>query len=158
MSEEFGEFRDTLVRSLREGEFTAAVLWGAFASSLVAMGEYGLTAPTGHVEITYSMFAAGIVAGGLFRGDRSSATKAGAYAAAIPVLVLGPIVQLVLLANGTISGSLGWLLVTNAFLLLVALPIVVLFTAVIGGVTALLTHWGVETAFDRSLADQDPGA
>lgn len=157
-SEEYEEFRETLLTSLTEGGFTAAVCWGALASGLVAIVEYGLTAPSGHVEISYSMFVAGIVAAVIFGGSRDVATKAGAYAAGIPVLVLGPISQVLLVGNGTIGGSVEWLLVANAFLLVVALPIVTLFSAVVGGITAHVTHWAIEKAFDRDAPDPDPGA
>lgn len=145
MSDDLAAFRDALLSSFTDGEFTASVLWGALASGLAAIAEYNLTAMTGNtIEIQYSMLVGGMVAGCIYAGPRDSAARAGALASGIPVLLLGPLAFIFMIASGTLGTSVGWLLVASAFLFLMVLPIIVGFGMLGGAVFAFLTHWVLE--------------
>lgn len=84
-----------IVRSLRNGEFAAAILWGTLVGCFAVILEYNISSLiTGENSVRYGMFVGGIVAGTLYADSWRAAAKAGSYAGALPAIVLGPIAYL----------------------------------------------------------------
>lgn len=91
--------RAEIGRSIRSGRFGPAVLWGALVGCFVAILEYNLTGM--HSEtyaVRYAMTVGGGVTGVLYGRARSwrAAARAGGYAGAVPIAVLGPLAYLFL--------------------------------------------------------------
>lgn len=161
MADDLDELRDAIVGSLFSGAFPSAVLWGALVGGVLAIVEYNLsTAGGGGAEVGNYAIAAGVVAAVLYCGDRRGAQRAGAFAAGLPTLVLGPLSYLLLIAEGAVfTAGLEWFLLASAFLLVVVVPIVVGFSMLFGAISAHVAHWTLDELFGwKPEEDEEPSA
>ncbi|WP_248516092.1 DUF5518 domain-containing protein [Salinarchaeum laminariae] len=153
MSSDVAEFRNALASSLTDGTFTAAVLWGALVGSILTIVEYNLIVGSGGpIQIRYSMFGSGAVAGALYAGPRTSAAKAGALAGSIPVVVLGPIAFVLLFVidglptlNWHLDGLIPLFVLTASFFAVTGM--------VSGAVAAYAVSWVREQFADPQTTD-----
>lgn len=138
--------------SLTSGEFAAAVLWGALASGLLAIVEYNLTtiaSGSGSATVSYAPLVGGVVAGLLYAGSREYARSAGAYAAAVPTLVLSTMLLGIFLFEAGATPQGPPVVVLFAFGALIALPAATAIAAIFGFVSAHVSHWAVEAVVGR---------
>lgn len=152
MTAEQSSLRTDVRESLASGEFSAAVLWGALASGLLAIVEYNLTtfaSESGSATVSYAPLLGGVVAGLLYAGSRKRARTAGAYASAIPTLVLSATLLGFFLFEAGANEQGPAVVVLFAFGTVIALPAVTAIAAVFGFVSAHVSHWAIEAVFGR---------
>lgn len=102
MTHQRSSLRADIISSLSNGHFSSAVLWGTLVGCFASIIEYNLSAMVSDpYSVRYGILIGGIVAGFLYARSWRVAVKAGGYAGAIPVIVLGPLVYFFLMAELT---------------------------------------------------------
>ncbi|MFC4448747.1 DUF5518 domain-containing protein [Halorussus aquaticus] len=142
MADPHVSLRQSIARSIGSGEFALSVLWGTVVGCLAVIVEYNLSQmlSDGHT-VQYGLLVAGAVAGLLYADSWRAATEVGAFAGAIPILVLAPLAYLFGLVEFLPTLAIdGGVLIWAVGSVLLIYPALVLFGAVGGALGALVGY------------------